>query len=128
MLKTLLWVFVALLAGVWTGLVALTAQLTDWLLAAMGSGQVTDLAQTALQWPVPAWLGIWVDTAWLQDVQTTWVGVVQWLAQVLPSFEALTGWITPLLWVVWGLVMLLVLVGAVAGHWLLGRVGTATAL
>jgi hypothetical protein len=35
------------------------------------------------------------------------VDVVQWLGQVLPSAGGLMGWISPLLWIGWGLVMLL---------------------
>jgi hypothetical protein len=126
-MKIMIWVAFLVLAGLWTGLVALTVQVTDWLLAAVASGQASDLASAAGQWPVPAWLALWVDTAWLQDLQAAWVGVVQWLGQVLPSAGGLMGWITPLLWTGWALVMLLLLVCAVAGHWLAGRLGaTAT--
>jgi len=127
-MKAMIWIAFALLAGLWTGLVALTAQVTDWLLAAMVSGQATDLATAAGQWTVPAWLALWVDTAWLQGLQAAWVDVVQWLGQVMPSADGLMGWITPLLWTGWALVMLLLLVCAVAGHWLVGRLGTPAAL
>jgi hypothetical protein len=123
-MKTLIWVAFLVLAGLWTGLVALTVQVTDWLLGAVASGQATDLATAAGQWPVPAWLALWVDTAWLQGLQAAWVGV----GQVLPSADGLMGWITPLLWTGWALVMVLLLVCAVAGHWLVGRLGAPTAL
>jgi hypothetical protein len=123
-MKIMIWVAFLVLAGLWTGLVALTVQVTDWLLAAVASGQASDLASAAGQWPVPAWLALWVDTAWLQDLQAAWVGVVQWLGQVLPSADGLMAWITPLLWTGWALVMLLLLVCAVAGHWLASRLGT----
>ena len=46
-MKAMIWVAFVLLAGLWTGLVALTVQVTDWLLAAMASGQATDLATAA---------------------------------------------------------------------------------
>lgn len=127
-MKILVWFAFVLLAGVWTGLVALAVQITDWLLSAMASGQVTDLANVAVSWPVPAWLGLWVDTAWLQGLQTAWVDVVQWLSQVVPSAGGLMDWISPLLWTVWALVFLVLLACAVAGHWLLGRVGVPSAL
>lgn len=127
-MKAMIWVAFVVLAGLWTGLVALTVQVTDWLLAAMASGQATDLATAAGQWPVPAWLALWVDTAWLQGLQAAAVDLVQWLGQVLPSADGLMGWIAPLLWIGWGLVMLLLLVCAVAGHWLAGRLGTPAAL
>lgn len=126
-MKSMLWLAVALLAGLWTGLVALTAQVTDWLLGAPVAGPLTDLATRAGAWPVPAWLALWVDTAWLQGLQSAWVALVQWLAQVLPSADGLMGWITPLLWTGWALGMLLLLACALAGHWLLGRLGAQRA-
>jgi hypothetical protein len=61
-------------------------------------------------------------------LQAAAVDLVQWLGQVLPSAEGLMGWIAPLLWTGWALVTLLLLVCAVAGHWLAGRLGTPAAL
>ena len=104
------------------------AQVTDWVLAAKASGQIADLAGAAGEIPVPAWLALWVDTAWLQAVQASLVEMVQWVAQWLPSAAGMLGWITPLLWVVWGLVMLLMLACAVLGHWLVGRLGVPAVL
>lgn len=120
-MKALIWGVFVLLASCWTGLVALTAQVTEWVLAAMASGQIADLASAAGALPVPAWLALWVDTAWLQAAQAWLVGAVQWVALGLPSAAGVLGWIVPLLWVVWGLVLLLLLAGAGLGHWLLGR-------
>lgn len=124
-MKALIWVAFVLVAGVWTGLVALTAQLTEWLLGAVASGQVNDLASAAGQWPVPDWLGLWVDTAWLQAVQAATADMLQWLGQVLPGADSLMGWISPLLWTVWLLVLLTMLVLAALGHWLVGRLGAS---
>jgi hypothetical protein len=101
-MKALVWLVFLLLTAFWTGLVVLTEQLSQWLLASVAAGQVGELATVAGQWPVPAWLGFWVDTAWLQSLQ-----------------EA--DWISPLLWLGWGLGTLLLLVAAVMGHLLLGQ-------
>jgi hypothetical protein len=120
-MKALVWVVFLILTALWTGLVALTEQLSQWLLASMASGQVGELASVAGQWPVPAWLGFWVDTAWLQSLQQAGVGLMQWLGQVLPSSQGLMSWISPLLWLGWGLGTLLLLVAAVMGHMLLGQ-------
>lgn len=120
-MKAIVWLVFLVLTAFWTGLVALTEQLSQWLLASMASGQVGELATVAGQWPVPAWLGFWVDTAWLQSLQEAGVGLVQWLGQVLPSSQGLMSWITPLLWLGWGLGTLLLLVAAVMGHMLLGQ-------
>lgn len=120
-MKTLIWVLFLLVAGLWTGLMAVTAQVVEWLLGALASGQVNDLASAAGQWPVPEWLSLWVDTAWLQAVQAATVDMVQWLGQVLPGAESLMSWITPLLWTTWLLGVLVMLVLAALGHWLVGR-------
>lgn len=120
-MKALIWFAFLLLAGLWTGLVALAVQISEWLLASVSGGQANDLAAAAGQFPVPAWLGLWADTAWLKDMQTAAADLVQWLVQVLPSADGLMGWITPLLWVGWGLGVLVMLVCTVAAHWLLGR-------
>jgi hypothetical protein len=120
-MKAIVWLVFLVLTAFWTGLVALTEQLSQWLLDSMASGQVGELATVAGQWPVPAWLGFWVDTAWLQGLQDAGVGLVQWLGQVLPSSQGLMSWISPLLWLGWGLGALLLLVAAVMGHMLLGQ-------
>jgi hypothetical protein len=120
-MKALVGVVFLILTAFWTGLVALTEQLSQWLLASMAAGQVGELASVAGQWPVPAWLGFWVDTAWLKSLQEAGVGLVQWLSNVLPSSQGLMSWISPLLWLGWGLGTLLLLVAAVMGHMLLGQ-------
>ena len=120
-MKVLIWCAFLLLAAFWTGLVMVTGQVTDWVLGSMQTEQVADLAASAGQVPLPAWLALWVDTAWLKEMQTFGISLVQWLGQVLPSADGLMTWINPLLWFGWGLGMLAMLVGAIAAHWLLGK-------
>ncbi|WP_439608200.1 hypothetical protein [Hydrogenophaga sp.] len=127
-MRAIVWGVFALLAAGWTGLVAVSVQITEWLLGMAASGQVGDVATAAGQWPVPAWLALWVDPAWVQALQAAWLGTVQWLGQVLPSGDGLMGWIAPLLWTGWALGLLCLLVPAVALHWLAGRFGTPAAL
>lgn len=127
-MRAIVWGVFALLAAGWTGLVAVSVQITEWLLGMAASGQVGDVATAAGQWPVPAWLALWVDPAWVQALQAAWLGTVQWLGQVLPSGDGLMGWIAPLLWTGWALGLLCLLVPAVALHWLAGRFGTSSAL
>ncbi len=120
-MKTLIWFTFLLLAAVWTGLILLTSQVSEWALGAMASGQISDLASSASQLPLPAWLLVWVDAAWLKEAQELGVSWVQWLGQTLPSTDSLMNWIGPLLWIGWALGMLAMLVGAAAAHWLLGK-------
>ena len=54
-MKPLIWGVFGLLALCWTGLAAASVQITEWMLTAIAAGQVTDAANAAGQWPVPAW-------------------------------------------------------------------------
>lgn len=120
-MKPLIWGVFGLLALCWTGLAAASVEITEWLLTRIGSGQVSDAATAAGQWPVPAWLALWVDPAWVKAMQGAWLGLVQWLGQVLPSGSGLMTWITPLVWTAWALGLLCLLVPAIGLHWLVGR-------
>lgn len=120
-MKVLIWFAFLLLAAFWTGLVMLTSQVSEWALGSIASDQATDLAANAGQITLPAWLALWVDSAWLVEMQTFGVSLVQWLGQVLPSADGLMSWINPLLWIGWGLGMIAMLIGAGAAHWLLGK-------
>lgn len=124
-MKWLIWIAFALLISLWTGLVVVTVQLTDWLLQAMATGQATDMAGLVSQWPLPAWLAAWGGTAWLEALQATLAGFLQWVGDWLPAAAGLMGWLTPLMWVVWGLVALCMVAVAVLAHWLVGRINTS---
>lgn len=127
-MKPLIWGVFGLLALCWTGLAAASVEITEWLLGLVASGQVTDAATAAGQWPVPAWLGAWLNPEWVKALQTAWLGLVQWLGQVLPSAGGLMNWITPLVWITWALGMLCLLVPALALHWVSGRLKTPATL
>lgn len=127
----LLWSVCALLALLWTGTVAVGAELSDWLAAAVANGQAVDLAQTVGQWPVPDWLALWVDPAWLSLIQSAWADAFTWLSALLPATAGwaatLLTWVAPLLWGLWalGLVLMLLLTGGL--HWLIARRGSVAA-
>ena len=124
-MRWLLWSVVALAALFWTGLVAVGAQLSDWLAGVVASGQAVDLARGAAQWPMPAWLALWVDPAWVALLQQVWADAFTWLSDLLPATAgwagSLLGWVAPLLWVVWALVLGLMLLLAGGLHWLMAR-------
>ena len=124
-MKTLIWAGFALVALVWTGLAAATAGLTEWALAALASGQATQTAGAVAQWPVPPWLALWIDPAAVQALQTMWLDTVRWLGEVLPMLGGVGGWLAALVWIGWGIGLVLLLVAAVAAHWLASRAGRA---
>lgn len=127
-MKTALWIVFALLAVLWTGTVFVSAELTSWLASSVASGQAGDVITNVGQWPVPAWLGLWIDPAWIQGLQAAWVDVMGWLGQSGPALGSVVGWLIPLMWVVWGVVMLTMLAVTVAGHFLLGRLSRPSGL
>lgn len=98
-----------------------SAELTGWLATAVASGQAGDAINNVGRWPVPAWLALWVDPAWVLGLQAAWVQVMGWLGQSGPALGSVVSWLIPLMWVVWGVVLLMMLAATVAGHFLLGK-------
>lgn len=122
-----IWVVVAVLAAFWTGLAALLAQLTDWLSAAMASGAAGSALDQIGQWPVPAWLAPWVDPAWVETMQASVLEWLQWLSAAMPAIGGLMGWISPLVWLLWGLGLVVLLCVGGGLHFLASRVAPARA-
>lgn len=116
-----IWVVVVVLAAFWTGLAALLAQLTDWLSAAMASGAAGSALDQIGQWPVPAWLAPWVDPAWVETMQASVLEWLQWLSAAMPAIGGLMGWISPLVWLLWGLGLVVLLCVGGGLHFLARR-------
>ena len=121
-MKKIIWLGFAVLAALWTGLVALTLQLTDWVLATIASAQVPGAtAIGSARWAAPAWAAPWVDAGLIQSLQAGLVWLVQGLNQILPAAGSLGTWIAVLGWLFWGFIMAALLVLALILHWLAGR-------
>ncbi|MGI9154482.1 MAG: hypothetical protein ACR2IY_11490 [Rubrivivax sp.] len=121
-MKLALWLGCALLALLWTGGAALTAALTQWAAQVLASGGAVDLAQAAARWPVPDWIALWVDpqaVRWAQQMVLWALGLLGSLSAGLPVAGQVVGWLVPLVWVFWGLGMLVLLALALGVHvWL----------
>ena len=70
---------------------------------------------------LPSWLSPWVDVS-------TWNAAVRAVSEAissaqasLPALGSVLGWLTPAVWVFWGLGLALLLALAAGGHWLIGR-------
>jgi len=120
-MKIVLWVGVALLGLVWTGLAAVGASLVGWGAGVLASGGAAEWARVAAQWPVPAWIGLWVDPAAVKAMQEALLWSLQALQASLPWIGSALGWLVPLVWVAWGLGLLLLLGVAAVAHVLIGR-------
>ena len=122
-MKLLMWAGVVVVALLWTGMIAVMASLATGLVGSADQA-VGDL-QAISQWPMPAWLALWVDPALLEPIKAMVAGGMDLLVTVTPWLTPLLAWIAPLLWVVWALVMVLLLAIAVAGHLLVGKLRPA---
>lgn len=127
-MKTLIWAVFALLALCWTGMAAVSVQITDWLLATVATDAAGAVVSGTAAWPVPAWLAVWVDPQAVEALQLAWADAVKWLGAVLPSAGGLAGWVSAAVWIVWGfgLIALLALAGVL--HWLVGKTRRPTTL
>ena len=101
----------ALIALLWTVFIAVSAALADWL-AGQG-GQLQGGMQALAQWPMPPWIGLWLDPALAEALRASVVWTVEALTAFMPWIVPLLEWVAPLLWVIWaiGMVILVVLAG-----------------
>lgn len=127
-MKFTLWFAFALIAGLWSGTVLISAELTKWLAASVSRAKPGELITNAGDWPAPAWLSMWISPALVESFQAPWVQVLGWLGQTGPSLEGVVNWLIPLIWVIWGVVMLIGLLVALAGHFLIGKLSRSTRL
>ena len=124
-MKIAVWVVCLVLLGLWTGGTLLLVGLTEWGVRQLASGEAAALGGAVAQWPVPAWASIWVDTAWIQAAQGGLTWALQALDGTLPLLGSVVGWIVPLIWVLWGLGVVLALLLAGGAQLLLGRLRPA---
>ncbi len=119
-MKIIIWSFFILTLALWTGMTLLTVQLVDWIAQSFGSTLPTDLGAVLSTIPVPPWLAIWIDTTWIQAIQSSLVGLIEGITQTVPFFASAISWLSPLIWAIWGLGALVLFIFAIAGHWLVG--------
>ena len=120
-MKITVWIVTAMLVLLWSGGAFIAAALTDWAGQVLAAGGGADWARAASEWPVPAWIGLWIDPAAVEAAQAA----LQWsmgaFGDVLPHAGTAVGWLVPLIWVLWAVGVGLLLVLAGAAHWLIGR-------
>lgn len=120
-MKIAVWIVFALLSALWTGGALLVIGLSEWAAQLLGSGDAAALSTAAAQWPVPAWVSLWLDPASIKLAQEAALWALTASRDVLPMLGSAMGWLEPLIWLLWLLGMVIMLVLAVAAHLLLGR-------
>lgn len=121
-MKALIWGLFAVLMLGWTGLAWVSAELANWLVNAVGSAPAKEAAQALGNWPVPAWVALWISPEFLQALQAAWLDITGWLGAWLPSADSLAGVVTVLVWVGWAMGAVTLLLVAGLAHWLAGTV------
>lgn len=120
-MRIAIWVVFGLLALLWTGGAFVSAQLTQWIAQALASGEAASVGRELAQWPVPQWLALWVDTAWLEALQSALLWTLETLQEALPLLGSALGWLVPLVWLLWGLGLVALMLLAGLAQLLLGR-------
>ena len=120
-MKIVLWLAFAVLALIWTGGAAVTAQLVAWSAGGLASGGAAEIGAVASAAAIPAWLATWIDPAAWAALQQAVAGTLTTVSGSLPMLGTAVGWLVPLVWIVWGLGLAVMLVLAVLAHWLIGR-------
>lgn len=127
-MKLALWAVFALIAVLWSVGISISVELTKWLAASMSRGKPGEWIASGGDWPMPAWLSMWLDPTLIESFQGQWVQVLGWLGQTGPSLDGVVSWLIPLMWVVWGAVMLIGLILALVGHFLIGKISLSNRL
>ena len=126
-MKITVWIVTAMLALLWTGCAFIAAALTDWAGQLLASGGGVDWARAAAEWPVPAWIGLWIDPSVVEAAQAALLWALEAMGSVLPHAGTAVGWLVPFIWVLWAVGVGLLLLLAGAAHWLIGRQTAPTA-
>lgn len=119
-MKIIIWSLFILTLSIWTGMTLLTVHLVDWIVQSFGSTPPTDLGAALGSVPLPPWLSVWIDPAWIQSTQSALVDLIEGITRAVPYLASAIGWLSPLIWAIWGLGALALLILAIAGHWLIG--------
>lgn len=119
-MKLLIWVVTGFLALLWTGAAAMLAAAVNWL-AASSADPALRGAQAMAQWPVPEWLAVWMPTGVLEALRASITELLDVLVTATSWIAPLLGWLSPVVWIVWGLVLALMLALAGGAHLLAGR-------
>lgn len=124
MLMALIWVLASLLLAMWTAAIWAFGALLSWAL--QHAGKLGELSVPNAKLPMPEWLAPWLPagtTEWVAPLLTQAAQGAVWLAGQAPL---LVNWLTPAIWILWGLGVLVLLTGAAAASWFVRRFGPPT--
>jgi hypothetical protein len=122
-MKPLIWLVFAIAASLWTLSAWGMASLIEWSLPMLATGDPSQVEAAIRNLSMPAWLAPWIDATWWQPAQSLALWCVQALQSMGPVLATGISWLIPLVWVGWGVVLLVMLVMAGGMHALLSSKG-----
>jgi len=120
-MKIIIWAGFCVLAMLWTLGALILVELVQWGAQVIASGAALELGSTAAQWPAPAWLALWLDPAMIKAAQEMLLTGFEAFRSGLPWIGSAVGWLVPLVWISWGIGVVLLLAMAMGATWLTSR-------
>jgi hypothetical protein len=120
-MKIALWIAFLVLALLWTGGAAVMAELVAWSSSGLAAGGAVEAGGAIATAAIPAWLAPWVDAAAWTSIQQAVAGTLTAVSASLPMLGTAVGWLVPLVWICWGVGLVVMLVLAGVAHWLISR-------
>ena len=119
-MKLLIWVVAGFLALLWTGAAAMLAAAVNWLAASSADPEIQG-AQAMARWPLSEWLAVWMQPGVIEPLKASITGMLDSAIGATSWIMPMLGWLSPVIWVIWGLVMVLMLALAGGAHLLAVR-------
>ena len=119
-MKLLIWGITGFLALLWTGAASMLAAAVNWLAASSADPAIRG-AQAMAQWPLPDWLAAWIPPGVIEPLKASISELLDFVVTATSWIVPMLGWLSPLVWVIWGMVLVLMLVLASGIHMLAAR-------
>lgn len=114
MLHAISWFLALALLLIWTACVWVLHSLAVWSLT--GVGAMVGQSQQIDRLTVPGWIEVWIPSDLILTFKTTAANVLPWIESALSVLPSVGAWLSPLAWIVWGVGLVILMVGAAALH------------
>lgn len=120
-MKIVIWCVFVIAALLWTFATTILVEAIEWSSRYLSSGRPPNLESITSSIVIPPWLSPWLEpSSWAMIFQSVEFFLAN-LTAAVPAMGSLLGWLTPLVWIGWGLGMLALLALAIAGTLVLKR-------
>jgi hypothetical protein len=118
-MKIAIWTCFAVTVALWTGLALVFAEGLEWASNGLHQGAgVGAWADLVSNWSVPTWLLMWVDSRDIHTLQLALATALEYLQKAWPDVGEAFKWLVPAVRFFWFLGVLVLLLLAGFGHWM----------